>query len=109
MIRINIPIAPIASIWVPAPLALLPVVYNLCSSLTLYKSSEFCLSREKFNLMEKIFGKNLRATRIHLGLNQADFAKPLGITGGYVLEIERGNIKKPSLKDNQSYRPRRDR
>jgi len=47
--------------------------------------------------MERIFGKNLRAIRIHLGLNQANFAKPLGITGGYVLEIERGNIKKPSL------------
>jgi len=48
MIRINIPIAPIASMWAPAPLALLSVVYNLCSGLTLYKSSEFCLSREKF-------------------------------------------------------------
>ena len=88
---------------------LLHVVYELCLGLSVYKSSEFYLSREKFNLMERIFGKNLRAIRIHLGLNQANFAKPLGITGGYVLEIERGNIKKPSLKDNQSYRPRRDR
>ena len=33
---------------------LLHVVYELCSGLNVYKSSEFYLSRKKFNLMEKI-------------------------------------------------------
>lgn len=36
------------------------------------------------------FGKNLRAVRKALKLTQVEFAKPLGITGVYVSDLERG-------------------
>ena len=40
--------------------------------------------------MKNIFGKNLRVMRKGLGLTQDEFAKPLGITGSFISDIERG-------------------
>jgi transcriptional regulator with XRE-family HTH domain len=39
---------------------------------------------------KNILGVNLRTMRKELGLTQADFAKSLGITGGYISDLERG-------------------
>ena len=39
-----------------------------------------------------MIGENLKKIRKHLGLNQADFANRIGITGGYVSDIERRNL-----------------
>jgi len=38
----------------------------------------------------KILQNNLKVLRKQLGFNQDDFAKPLGITGSYISDIERG-------------------
>ena len=44
-----------------------------------------------------LIGKNLKSIRKELGLTQGKFGEPLGITGGYVSDIERG---KAVPKDN---------
>lgn len=40
--------------------------------------------------LKKILGGNLCIIRKELGLTQTDFAEPLGITGAYVSDLERG-------------------
>jgi transcriptional regulator with XRE-family HTH domain len=40
--------------------------------------------------MENIFGKNLKHARKRLKLSQNTFAKPLGIKGSFISDIERG-------------------
>jgi len=43
--------------------------------------------------MENIFGKNLLTIRKELKLTQDNFAKPLGIKGSFISDIERGKAK----------------
>lgn len=41
-------------------------------------------------MIRQNISKNLRVFRSKLNLNQKEFAKPLGITGGYISKIEKG-------------------
>ena len=42
------------------------------------------------------FGARLKQARKVLGLTQAKFAEPIGITNGYVSDLEKGKVQKPS-------------
>ena len=54
------------------------------------------MSTSKSSKPKNTFGARLKQARKVLGLTQAKFAEPIGITHGYVSDLEKGKVQKPS-------------